>query len=488
MLPPIHVRTLINQLNYPQLVRSQIIPDLEKFTPALSTKRYPPFIYQLNKAGHTSIFAELGLFIERIIYQSLSSDKVDFSQIWSEVSELSMPPELRSNFVKSIINTFKPVLASFAVQHEPEFVHHQVQGHPDFFGLRDRDQSWLLDVKTTGNFTKMAHQSFLQILTYCALIRSTGQANNYIGILLPLQKQIIWYDVSNWNSSAFWRLVTREAKWCLDDQLRQLYPMGDWENLDGVVGVAPDIFGSISRTIMSDIVGSHVFKDNIDDRRVPQQVFITNPRKKEVYLTDDNIREFKEKLFPHTIMYIHAPYTINLCSDKSWSRNRLIQEIKAGRELNSRGVVVHVGKHKEKSLTEGLDLMEKSIRECLPYAEELCPLIIETPVGQGTELCADITEFLRFYSRFTAEERKKLKICIDTAHIFVSSYDPEYYLTKWLIKYPESVALIHYNDSENPRGCRVDGHAVAGTGHIGYKRMWKIHELARANCIPMVRE
>ena len=149
-------------------------------------------------------------------------------------------------------------------------------------------------------------------------------------------------------------------------------------------------------------------------------------------------------------------------------------------------MVVHTGKYKDQDVESALNKMEISILKILDVATEGCPLIIETPAGQGTELCSGLTHFQTFYSRFKNDPR--LKICIDSCHVFSAGYDPEYYLNNWITKYPGSVTVVHFNDSEVCRGSRVDRHFTPGLGYIGYKRLWAVHEICRQNNIPMVRE
>lgn len=104
----------------------------------------------------------------------------------------------------------------------------------------------------------------------------------------------------------------------------------------------------------------------------------------------------------------------------------------------------------------------------------------------GIELCADIGEFQDFYNRFGGAPN--LKICVDSCHVWAAGYDPGYYLRSWLNKDPHSIGLVHFNDSEVPRGARVDRHYTPGLGFIGYKRLWDVHELCKEQHIPMVRE
>lgn len=54
--------------------------------------------------------------------------------------------------------------------------------------------------------------------------------------------------------------------------------------------------------------------------------------------------------------------------------------------VGGEGVVVHTGARKHLSEAEGLYIMEYMVRTALPNATETCPLILETPCNEGTEV------------------------------------------------------------------------------------------------------
>ena len=58
----------------------------------------------------------------------------------------------------------------------------------------------------------------------------------------------------------------------------------------------------------------------------------------------------------------------------------------------------------------------------------------------------------------------------------------------WYSKYPESLILIHWNDSKCEKGSRKDRHAFAGNGHIGWDKMEEIAIWCTEKNIPMVIE
>ena len=118
-----------------------------------------------------------------------------------------------------------------------------------------------------------------------------------------------------------------------------------------------------------------------------------------------------------------------------------------------------------------------------------CPLLIETPSSQGTELLTTIDEFQEFYQRFNQEDQQRIRICIDTCHVFASGYDPLEYLSKWINTMGrETVGLIHFNDSKDVKGSKKDRHAPIGNGKIGKNILYQVMKYAVDQKIDMVVE
>lgn len=63
-------------------------------------------------------------------------------------------------------------------------------------------------------------------------------------------------------------------------------------------------------------------------------------------------------------------------------------------QLGARGVVIHIGKHTTYTYSNGVEKMRKAIKKILPYASSTCPILLETPSGQGTE---NITRYKRVF-------------------------------------------------------------------------------------------
>ena len=217
----------------------------------------------------------------------------------------------------------------------------------------------------------------------------------------------------------------------------------------------------------------------------PVQVFISNRNGCTINHSLSEIQQLVES--SGLMFFTHSPYTINLSSvtpaimDKGITY--LVDNLQCTVAMAGKGVVVHVGKSGSNGVEVALANMETSIRSVLQYASQECPLLLETPAGQGTELCWKIEDMIEFCDRFDDD---RFGVCIDTAHVHGAGYNPLEYLKSWTSK--AQIKLVHFNDSGVCMGSRVDRHAPAGIGHIGYKIMESVAYWCASNNIPMVVE
>ena len=238
------------------------------------------------------------------------------------------------------------------------------------------------------------------------------------------------------------------------------------------------------------------FYDIVENKFKPTQLFTGSTRswrrpeldKIDIDKTKNYVRDNKLRVYIHSIYFINLSRCKEEFMDKAFAC--LIYELQIGKMLGFKGVVVHCGKALKLSKEEALDNMYNNIMEIYNtrYISKSCPLLIETSAGQGTEVCWEIDCFKKFYNRFTNEEKKYIKICIDTCHVFVAGHNPYEYLQSWYISYPKSIVLVHYNDSKVERGSRKDRHAYPGKGFIGEKNMKQIADWCIQKEIPMVIE
>lgn len=213
------------------------------------------------------------------------------------------------------------------------------------------------------------------------------------------------------------------------------------------------------------------------------QIFVSNPRS----VQNGNIEKYKEesgdiiKFCQQNDMkiVIHAPYTINLAKqtkegkrdlelqDCYWIR-LLINNLEISDIIQGIGVVFHVGKYTTFSIEESIENMFIALKYIIKIMKKnniKSKLIMETPAGAGTEMFVNDMEFIQFYNRFSCDEKKYIKICLDTAHIWSSGQDINTYYTK-MEDNIQNISVIHFNNSKKDMGSKVDVHETIFEGKI----------------------
>jgi deoxyribonuclease IV len=252
-------------------------------------------------------------------------------------------------------------------------------------------------------------------------------------------------------------------------------------------------FSSPDDLVASCCIGCHMKKyptllqtvKMLPDYKTPYQIFISNPQGTKVDISEDDLKATKEWITETgQKVYVHSQYIINLCQPAStgWHITALKKSLVAAAAAGLKGVVVHVGKSVDMLKDEAMENMRQNIKKVLEVATPECPLLLETPAGQGTETLTKREDFLTFVQSF-ADNR--IGICVDTCHVFATGYCPLDYLKAT----PDSlVKLVHFNDSQTPKGSKKDRHALVGTGHIGFGKMTEVAAYCVERGWPMVIE
>ncbi len=240
------------------------------------------------------------------------------------------------------------------------------------------------------------------------------------------------------------------------------------------------------------------------------QIFISNPMsvKSNIKLSDDQCTKIKSRLIEsECLIVIHLPYVINLSKPTSnlvdtWWIKMICDQLLVSHKIGSIGCVVHVGKHLDLTIDDAIDNMYNSLILVIGYiiTNSLDTFIIlETAAGQGTELITtknnSLEDLAEFYNRFTIEQKKHIRICIDTCHIFAAGFDitnsnkVERFFNDFnkLIGI-EYIALIHLNDSKSCCGSCVDRHENLGMGKIGIDGLRNFIRYGAFYKIPIILE
>jgi deoxyribonuclease-4 len=225
------------------------------------------------------------------------------------------------------------------------------------------------------------------------------------------------------------------------------------------------------------------------DPRKPYQIFLGGPQSSKMNISDGELASTAALIGTANLkVYVHSQYIINLANiaaGDDWNVALLGCNLRYAAAIGCRGVVVHVGKATDKPYPVALENMRINIRRVLEYATPECPLLLETPAGQGTETLKGEDEFIEFIDSFDGDPR--LRVCLDTCHVFACGHKPLQFIDKLAAK-SDILRLIHFNDSMEPCGSCKDRHAPIGGGYIGFSGMSDIAKRCHELGVPMVIE
>ena len=201
------------------------------------------------------------------------------------------------------------------------------------------------------------------------------------------------------------------------------------------------------------------------------------------------IEEGKALMGQHGIneIVVHAPYIINLGSYKKDTFELAVrflqEEIRRTHAIGVGHIVLHPGAYTDKDPEYGIARIAEGLNEVLAGTEGLdVKIALETMAGKGTEIGRTFEEIAAIIDKVKDSDR--LSVCLDTCHMHDAGYDIVGDLDGVLREFDrivglDRVAVVHINDSKNPRGAAKDRHAPVGAGYLGYETIKRVvdHEL-----------
>lgn len=215
---------------------------------------------------------------------------------------------------------------------------------------------------------------------------------------------------------------------------------------------------------------------------------------------ESEIRGFKIKLKASGIKYVcvHDSYLINLCADKPEFKKKsdeaFLDEIERCHQLGIEYLNFHPGSHGGRGEEEGI----KKIAEALNIAHDKTKgynvsSMLEATAGQGSAIGYRFEHLREIID--LVDDKKRMSVCIDTAHIFAAGYDIRTSETykKTMNEFDDIVGFkylkcFHMNDSKKPLGSRVDRHDHIGKGLIGLEGFRNIMNDKKLIHIPKILE
>lgn len=204
--------------------------------------------------------------------------------------------------------------------------------------------------------------------------------------------------------------------------------------------------------------------------------FTRNPRGGKAKDIDDaDVAAFLEYARGHNFgpLVAHAPYTMNLCSDKpdirKFAKDMFADDLKRMEYTPGNYYNFHPGSHVGQGADEGIAVITEVLNDLLT-PEMTTTVLLETMAGKGSEVGRDFHEIRRIIDG--VELKDKIGVCLDTCHVWDGGYNIVEHLDEVLAEFDEVIGLsylkaIHINDSMNPMDSHKDRHEKIGQGCIG---------------------
>ena len=218
-------------------------------------------------------------------------------------------------------------------------------------------------------------------------------------------------------------------------------------------------------------------------------------------LAAENIAAFQEycEKFHYRPEHIlpHDSYLINLGHPQpeglQKSRDAFLDEMQRCEQLGLIQLNFHPGSHLGQTSVEAcLDTIAESINVALDKTSGVTA-VIENTAGQGGTLGYTFEQLAYLIDR--VEDKGRVGVCLDTAHLFAAGYDlrTRGAFDRTFDAFDDVVGLtylrgLHLNDSKRELGSRVDRHASLGEGEIGWRTFERIMLDDRFDEIPLILE
>ena len=192
----------------------------------------------------------------------------------------------------------------------------------------------------------------------------------------------------------------------------------------------------------------------------------------------------------------HDSYLINLASPDDTLRERSIQsfcaELRRCHALKLDALVSHPGNFMD-DRASGLARNADAIVIALESEAGPTRLLMELTAGQGTVLGSTFHEMAALLARIPAPLRKRVGVCLDTAHVWAAGYDLITDYDGVIAQFDDVLGLahlgcLHLNDSKAKLGSHLDRHELIGEGTIGAGAFRRILTDDRLAAIPKVIE
>jgi len=190
----------------------------------------------------------------------------------------------------------------------------------------------------------------------------------------------------------------------------------------------------------------------------------------------------------------HAPYTLNLCSDRddirAFAFDLLRDDIERIKQLPDTRYLFHPGSHVGQGIEQGIEFIVDAMNAII-VDDEGPWVLLEGMSGKGSEVGGKAEELAQIIQG--VKHNKKVGVCIDTCHMHAAGYDIVNDLEGVLKEMDKAFGLekikgVHINGNMNELNSHKDRHAVLGTGSIGVDALVKVILHEKLAGLPFVLE
>jgi deoxyribonuclease-4 len=217
--------------------------------------------------------------------------------------------------------------------------------------------------------------------------------------------------------------------------------------------------------------------------------YLTTLREK-IVLSENEIENIKTFMKKHNIKIVfHGLVRLNFCLDPTkerfkWGVNNLIYDMNLAQKIGAEGVIIHLGYYKTKKIDITYNICIKHFIESIKFVLDNNDninsnnsnkpyIFIETSCNQNNSVGGTLEELAQLYNKIPKKYKGRVKLCVDSAHIFLAGYDIR--MKEELYKYfdtfdkligIENLSMVHLNDTLKELGSKINRHAPIGEGYI----------------------
>ena len=189
----------------------------------------------------------------------------------------------------------------------------------------------------------------------------------------------------------------------------------------------------------------------------------------------------------------HAPYTMNLCSDKpdirKFALDMFIDDMKRMEYTPGQYYNFHPGSHVGQGVEATIPVIADALNKAM-FDGMTTTVLLETMAGKGSEIGRSFEELKQIID--LTDDKDHIGVCLDTCHVWDAGYDVNDF-EKVLDEFDAVIGIdrlkaIHINDSMNPLASHKDRHEKIGQGHIGEEAFKKIVNSPRVQGKPFILE